>query len=53
MIFKDNKKGYKKFHYQVLLISKIEIDKKYRRRYKIGKHICLFCLGMAQELNKK
>jgi hypothetical protein len=40
------------FNYPALLMSKIGIDKNYRC-FKIGKFICLFCLGLAQLTNEK
>ena len=40
------------FKYPALLMDKIGIDKEYRC-FKIGKYICLFCIGLAQNTNEK
>lgn len=42
----------KKIVFPALLMGKIGIDKKYRC-FGIGRYICLFCMGLAQETNKK
>jgi hypothetical protein len=46
-----DKDEFKDFHYPALLMERIGIDKKYRC-FKIGKYICLFCLGLAQKTNE-
>ena len=46
-----DKYEFKDFNFPALLMEKIGIDKKYRC-FKIGKYICLFCLGLAQKTNE-
>jgi hypothetical protein len=46
-----DKDEFKGFNSPALLMDKIGIDKKYRC-FKIGKYICLFCLGLAQKTNE-
>ncbi len=47
-----DKDGLRDFKYPALLMDKIGIDKEYRC-FKIGKYICLFCMGLAQNTNEK
>lgn len=42
----------KDVRYPALFMDKIGIDKKYRC-FKIGKYICLFCLGLAQKTHEE
>jgi hypothetical protein len=46
-----DKDEFKNFNFPTLLMERIGIDKKCRC-FKIGKYICLFCLGLAQKTNK-
>ncbi len=48
----DDQDELKDVIYPALFMDKIGIDKKYRC-FKIGKYICLFCLGLAQKTHEK